>query len=312
MNGIIEMVRMAYPYALQSSPSRQKAITRSIDESLESQLQSFSDAVVRAGERLYRVSWRLSLVGEAESVARAMAKFHAFKMPVTQPVERKEWKQRVELAFSRIRRRVVEAVEIALILEQDLDGALARVRRVMPQARRVKRPKRSLKPILEAKGPEKFSLSVTTVTDEEWEEVLDLYKTEYVPRWRSPDKPFDKPIDELEGEERYAWEVEQDMTHDFVTAVRQGKVEAANQLGIKDFVWIAVIDDRTDECCDWRDGLLASEIRRQLNGKHRGDECQVDVPPAHFNCRCTLAPALKDLPDAPASNLEDFEEWLDN
>jgi len=83
-------------------------------------------------------------------------------------------------------------------------------------------------------------------------------------------------------------------------------------MGVKDLNWIAVIDDRTDDCCLWRDGLTTMEIEDELNGNHADDDCDATTPPAHFNCRCRLAPVTDDLPDVPASNQIDFEEWLDS
>jgi len=114
----------------------------------------------------------------------------------------------------------------------------------------------------------------------------------------------------------YVWEFERDLTNEFVKSVRTGQIAAANENGITDFVWIAVIDSKTDECCQWRDGLLISEIRERL-GDHRDEDeaCNIEgdnlTPPIHFNCRCTLAPAAENIPDKPDTGAKSFDEWLE-
>lgn len=163
------------------------------------------------------------------------------------------------------------------------------------------------------------------ITEDQWNDILDDYKNEYIPQTRGPDTVFDdktlrdqgiEPSDRYE-DVTYGWEIEQDVTHDFVQTVRMGQSDAANEMGVTDMIWMAVLDSHTDECCDWRDGLLTSEIEAELNkGGHDGEECDDSedgtVPPIHFNCRCALAPATDDLPDPPESNIVDFEDWLNS
>lgn len=108
----------------------------------------------------------------------------------------------------------------------------------------------------------------------------------------------------------YEWELEKLVTEEFVQAVREGQVDAAKEMGVKDFIWIAVIDDRTDECCAKRDGLLVSEIKERLSTEWQDDDCAAHVPPAHPNCRCTIAPVLTEEPVSEGISTKDFDEWL--
>ncbi len=111
---------------------------------------------------------------------------------------------------------------------------------------------------------------------------------------------------------RYTWEVEQEITEDFVKSVRDGTIDSAKEAGIEDFMWIAVLDSHTDECCKVRDGLSSSEIEKKIaDGTIDGEECDAIVAPAHFNCRCDVAPMTNDLPETEASGLPDFNEWLE-
>ena len=110
---------------------------------------------------------------------------------------------------------------------------------------------------------------------------------------------------------RYSWEVEQDLVYDFVKSVRKGEIDAAKENGYNEFVWIAIVDKRTDVCCLWRDGLTTKEIEKQLKGRSKKERCNDAVtPPAHPNCRCRLAPVTDALPSKPIKDLGDFETWL--
>ncbi len=188
-----------------------------------------------------------------------------------------------------------------------------RVASTFPKPKVVKRPKRVLPGLTEAAKKTPELLSVGIIDDAEWADILDDYNKTYVPKFRGPESVLDFwPKKKSDDEEVwYAWELERDLTQEFVQNVRDGQIDAANENGIDDFVWIAVIDDVTDECCRWRDGLTTSEIQSQLKGAHRDDECRATAPPAHFNCRCTLAPMLREADlSPPESNLAEFDEWL--
>lgn len=154
-----------------------------------------------------------------------------------------------------------------------------------------------------------------------WNRVVHEYQNDYVPIDRSPENfinlkdPFTSiPIkdDIPESDKIYAWELENEITNDFVKTVRDGQVSAANENGIDDFVWISILDDKTDECCQWRHGLLTGEIEDRLaKDDSLSEDCDAVVPPAHFNCRCTLAPASKDLQMVNNTDLnQEFDEWL--
>jgi hypothetical protein len=117
-----------------------------------------------------------------------------------------------------------------------------------------------------------------------------------------------------EGDKIYGWELEQQLTHDFVKSVRDGQIDAANVNGINEFIWIAIIDQRTCElCCEWRSGLTTSEIEKTLaDNPELKEHCDVVVPPAHFNCRCGIAPVAIDLEttDIQTTDAKEFDDWL--
>jgi hypothetical protein len=114
-----------------------------------------------------------------------------------------------------------------------------------------------------------------------------------------------------EEKERYTWEVEQELTEDFVQSVRSGEQEAAKAQGINDFMWIAILDKATDECCALRDGHSSSEIEDMLDqGKLDSEDCDAIVAPGHFNCRCQSAPMTDDLPERVEIDYGSFDDWL--
>jgi len=251
---------------------------------------------------------------------------------------------RVMLALLAIRRDVIGAFEKAWVLGEGVPEALERVRKAMPGYRLLKQPKKPLQRVKEAgvtflypddedledeerdtlarlgmvarMTGEGAELTATSgfIDDQTWAHILEWYSKEYKPLIRidgalvDPRSPtFDR---EFNNEQFYSWQVEQLTTHEFVRSIRSGQNDAANQAGITDMVWIAVVDDKTDECCLWRDGLSSEEIESKLSTSHKDDECRVAVPPAHFNCRCDIAPLLKDMPEVEQSNAPEFEEWL--
>lgn len=227
--------------------------------------------------------------------------------------------QRVEFYLSKIQDRMKQQARLASLTNER--ATYEDLVRVIPKKKRIAQKKVTLRKIGEARKP----IDTPFLTDEQWQDVVDEYMLDYGIKNRGPDQFFDpeeikyiRP--DLEPTYKapngkddavYQWELEQDVTHDFVEQVRNGQVEAANANGYTDFVWVAIVDDRTDECCLWRDGLTTAEIDAELKGAHKDDECEGSVPPIHFNCRCTLEPVTDNIGELPETPIKDFDEWLD-
>lgn len=237
---------------------------------------------------------------EKDHLARLFRSLHGEKLPDGTSVY-----NRVRLSLNRVKRKIVDALEHARVREEPLDQALLRLHAAYPKVRIQKAPPKKLRALKEAEKEKGKSFSEIEVDDESWDDLVESYKTESLPEGRF----FNEPIDEEGDIKTYNWELEQVTTYDFVNQVRTGEIDAAKENGVTDFVFIAVIDNKTDECCAWRNGLTISEIESELGGDHEDDECQGITPPLHFNCRCQLAP-VGDLPDRVESNLEEFDEWL--
>jgi len=300
--------------------------TEAIDRDVGIEFSLAARHIAKTIEEMNAAAYALALTGEAEAIGRALkipTKHDVTKASAkaisSEDMEGESIEGRVFLAFSRIRRDIMDAVELARVKQETTGEAIERVKRALPKARKVKRPKKKLGKVTEADAliaPKKLSdvFAFGFVDDETWAQVVTQILEPYVPKWRGPETVFDLETEDL-TEEWYGWEVEQYLANEFVDKVRSGEDAGAKQNGIRDMVWIAVIDDKTDPCCAWRDGLTSSEIEKKLSaGLHKDDDCRVIVPPAHFNCRCRMAPLL-DVQDSgefelPASNAKEFDEWL--
>lgn len=284
--------------------------------------------------RLRRNTYLLSNAGEVEAISRGLDKplrrllnkakiDHVTKreMPSGGSVD-----DRVKLYLDRIKRKVLDAVQMSAINDEPLGDAKSRVMISFPKVRYLRRVSKELyEPKFKEADrenndyilgyvPEELrmkpsALSTGFIDDDSWNDMIDEYKSEYIPTWRGPDGELDVQLGE--GTPRYAWELEKEMTQDFVQQVRDGENDAALENGITDFVWVAIVDNHTDECCLWRDGLTTQEISLALENEHADDECDTESPPAHFNCRCRLAPATEGMPEQPDSRIGDFTAWLD-
>lgn len=227
--------------------------------------------------------------------------------------------KKINLYFSKLKRALLNEIETALVLEYPVDKAVGNVYLKLPKKKILPpRPLKPVKPREAAGGSIKFGL----FSDSTWGAVLKDYEEDYNIALRGPENVFDiknpwndEPIkDKLKDEDAiYGWELEKDITHDFVKEVREGQVAAANLNGITDFIWIAILDDKTcQKCCQWRDGLSSSEIEQRLKkDKDLADYCDAITPVAHPNCRCTMAPLAKNLGSYDDSDTQkDFEKWL--
>lgn len=271
-----------------------------------------------------RHSYLLAYTGEIEAIGRTMGaqtRRHITKADLDQVFNDPSFAggsvlSRLGLTFKKLEQKILAAVHLSAVKGDQTEDLVKRMITALPQTKTRRNPKRILnKPTLqEAKRPDlPPEVSTGFVDEEEWDGLLNSYKEEFVPKYRSPEAEYNirVPLSD-ESETIYGWELEQLLTQDFVYQVRQGQVDGAKENGVVDFIWVSVLDDVTDKCCEWRNGLLTSEIEQELNDKHKDDVCDAIVPPAHFNCRCTLSPATDRLPEKEPSNYGEFEEWLNN
>lgn len=302
-----------------------------IQHSIEQMFHELAQLIYPIYIRTRIISYTLAHVGEVEAIGRSLGKPQEAKITndVIHSVVSEESPfggnvySRIHLYLNRLARDMVDQIELSRVLEEPVDQMLKRLMKVFPKPIFYKQPPRILKPIKEAKkiGPDgsevdeydlgDLGFASGIISDDVWNQVVEQYKKDYVPKYRGEEYSFDiqKP-DEPDLTEYFDWEIEKEMNEDFVSQVRSGQIDAANENGIKDFTWISIIDKKTDDCCFKRNGLSSSEIENKLDGEWKDDECQATVPPAHPNCRCTLAPLTDDIPTETPPDFGDFEEWL--
>lgn len=274
-------------------------------------------------KNLRKQVYTLAYAGEAEAIGQALGNKTTYNLPAKKVGEKAnsdtytggDVEQRVQLAINRLTRRIMNAVELSAVNEDEDFVFLNRLKTILPKQKKVSTEQRNVSvgpKLKEADIGPKEDMSVGFVDEETWDEMVNAYKDEYVPSWRGPEDSYNIKTKSGEKETLYAWELEQEVTQDFVYQVRTGQIDAAKENGINDYVWVAVVDSRTDDCCLWRDGLTTAEIERRLKTDRADDECQSIVPPAHFNCRCVLAPMVDEMPETPDENIKDFESWLNS
>lgn len=286
---------------------------------------------------LRRTTYMLSYVGQAEGVGRALGSKTTCNLSHNALMEvlKREMPSggqlmaRLELSYQRLLRDVVDAFQHSQVLESDIHETLARIDRAFPTKRAL--PKRMARLTEAAKRREPLDgdeqdLESPVIgvdigdglthfpTEQEWNEAVEDYLADEVPSGRGPYDQIFAEGDDGEDLSRYQWEVENEVTNDFVESVRNGEVDAANENGITDFVWISILDSRTcDDCCVPRDGMLTSEIKAALkSGKLDASACDATVPPAHLNCRCRISPATDDLPEKTPPDFGSWDQWLED
>ena len=291
-------------------------------------------------KRLRAEAYFLAHASECEAIGRALQKKTSYSIRTKVHVERPMHdgallEDRAQIMMDRLRRKLEDALSLSLVLNATPEETVWRVKRVFGspgprpqpyrgQLRRLKVTEAEYSPsdpgstmVSGAEDPEPVSMSFGFADDNLWGEIRSDYTAENLPGDIFARGPTDKVLfyDTTLGtqDERYAWEVENEVTHDFVQSVRDGTIDAANENGINDFQWVAILDSDTDECCRDRDGFSSAEIEKKLSdGTLDADECDESVPPGHFNCRCRAVPMTTDMPDKVEPDYQSFNDWIDS
>jgi hypothetical protein len=291
-----------------------------IDRQICIDMQAFLHKTMAIYKELRRSTYVLTVSSEHEAINRALntskrldvSKHDVDKSVSRDHAETNKVEARLDYSLVRLKNKIMDAVKLGIMNQDDRKVFLQRVFNQLPKFKPVAKRK-TLKRLVEADKKIDLSIEIQFTDDQDWNKTVDDYLNAYIPKTRSPETVF--PVDQAGGYKGYdpdvvyGWEIERDMTHDFVVSVREGMVDAAKANGIIDFVWIAIVDEKTcDSCCgDYGcsdfDGMTTSEIEKLTKG-------DVTTPPAHFNCRCTLAPYTDNMPELEQSIPGDFESWL--
>lgn len=224
---------------------------------------------------------------------------------------------RVHVELQKIALRCVTEYESAIVRGEDKMGAITAAKRAFPKKIKIARAPRTANRLKEAKRPEDQTIKNTSqrrpveltafIDQDTWDTIMAQIKDIDIVSDRSLAVKYS---DEY-GNELYEWEIEKQAQQEFVDEVFSGDNEAMKSKGITDMVWQAVTDDKTDDCCAARDGMLVSEIRRYISTHGELGGCDGDVPPLHFNCRCRVYPVDDSMEDLRHEiDWQGFEDWL--
>jgi hypothetical protein len=223
------------------------------------------------------------------------------------PKKKEQTTSRVMLSLEKIKSKFLYEIERAYAQENtDIKFALFNV---MPEFKRLPKKK-----TLVRESEDRFvfdkkkDMSQTFMSNDEWRDVEQLYKDEYIPRYRNyktKDGKFVRSDNDV-----YAWEIEQKATDEWLQSVRDGTNKAAKEAGVEDLMWIAFLDDKTRHEHERRDGLTSTEIEDKLkNDPSWKDDPYGSIAPSGFNCRCRSVPYIPEADDKKAG---DFSEWMQN
>ena len=212
--------------------------------------------------RLRRLTYAFSWAATQKAMLNAGKPSQPEKMPVGRLTHHTQKKtvlggitDRIHLSLERLKRKVIDAVQMSRTLGEAREEAIVRAGRAFPPAHRQKKLNVLTRAFVEAdkKIPEDPLYGPLFIDADDWDDIVAEYKDEFVPEWRDPRYELETPVSAGEDGDYmlYPWQVEQEMTEDFVSSVRDGEVDSANAQGITDVVWIAVLDSHTDDCCRW-------------------------------------------------------------
>lgn len=304
------------------SLSQMQSLSNQLKYFLDHQFSALIPEVVARIRRARKNTFVLTYFAELEAIARATQKtkkipLHEFKAKLHKQMDAStlnghKLMNRVWLAMNDLMRDILKAFQKSVMKELPPVEIVQAIQAVYPPMIEYRKPPRALKPIREAdsKDGKEFDFYHDLTNDSDWEQAVQAYKDTELPASRFDSTPG---FDSESGYMRYSWELEQDMTDDFVQQVRDGQVDAANDLGVKEFVWVAIIDKKTCEvCCLPRAGKTTSEIEAMLSsGELDKEACDAVTPPAHPWCRCDVAPvASTDQVEGP--DWKSFGDWLES
>lgn len=295
--------------------SHGRMIIDSIGHETDAALRHLAHSMLGPIKTMRRLSVNLAVAAEFEAINRVIK--HAVATPRRMRAPKisddtSQLEARLYADLTRVRNKITNAVESGYVNKSTVDKVYDRVVKVLPKVKRFKVPPKELKPLREATTPDDLEDSATLdfMSDSEWRELIDQYKNEYIPKHRN--LSFDAEIGEPELEEWYGWEIENAIADDFVNQIKDGQIDAANQAGISDLMWVAILDDKTRPEHRLKDGLTSSEIDAKLNNEWADFEDDSIVAPGGDNCRCRSVPFVPDLPEAPEVNYGDFDQWLNS
>lgn len=253
----------------------------------------------------------LAFAGEVEAIGRALTKPYVIDKP-DYAEDPEHVIARMYYLLKKIADKICEEIEHGYVMEKKPAEIYDKVLTKLPKVNYYKKPPRELKPLQEAAtltSKVRSATKLNFVDDEEWQNIVKAYKDEYIPKNRSLE--FDVEIKgEEEAESWYGWEIEKELTNDFLQRVKDGLTQAGDETGIDDLLWVAILDNKTRDEHRLKDGLTSTEIESKLDNEWSDFEDDSTVAPSDGECRCRSVPYVKDLPESQGIDYAGFNQWL--
>ena len=154
-------------------------------------------------KKLRRTCAVLTVAGEAEAIGQVTGKTTKYNLS-----KEEIWKyqnedtftghkidERIVYLLNKLQRRIFQAIELSAISGSDIKVAMQRVERVLPKRKKVSVDQRNVTvgPVLKESNTKKEDIpdmSQGYIDDQTWEEMVDSYLDENVPKWRGSDEAY--------------------------------------------------------------------------------------------------------------------------
>jgi len=316
---VISFINHLYPEAIRNQfTSQGKAaldhLYFRIDQRMEYLTMQLANAMDKLGQRTYILTY----ASEYDAISKVKN--------ITGQIKTPDYLSQYERFFSSysptiftLTGKIKQKIQTSYVIDRPLDELNSQIQDLLPKTAKIKRELIKLqeagKRLDQIKVKDESPITYDFIPDEIWYDLINEYKSEYISPYRNK---TDANGEFYKVDDKYVWQVEQKTTEDFLKEVKKGSKQAAKDRGISDFIWIAVLDDRTRDLHRMFHGKTSTEIKDEFESEYKYDKegglnpNYGEVAPAGFNCRCRSVPFFKEL-EEDRENLitDDFATWME-
>lgn len=316
---VISFINHLYPEAIKNQfTSQGKAaldhLYFRIDQRMEYLTMQLANAMDKLGQRTYILTY----ASEYDAISKVKN--------ITGQIKTPDYLSQYERFFSSysptiftLTGKIKQKIQTSYVIDRPLDELNSQIQDLLPKTAKIKRELIKLqeagKRLDQIKVKDESPITYDFIPDEIWYDLINEYKSEYISPYRNK---TDANGEFYKVDDKYVWQVEQKTTEDFLKEVKEGSKQAAKDRGISDFIWIAVLDDRTRDLHRMFHGKTSTEIKDEFESEYKYDKegglnpNYGEVAPAGFNCRCRSVPFFKEL-EEDRENLitDDFATWME-
>jgi hypothetical protein len=263
---------------------------------------------------------KLSYASGLEGIARMNGKLATIKD--WRPEYDKSLFDKVSISVQALVNKINQEIERAYVGEEGSEELKMRLLKLLPETIMPKRVLKNIRAIEAVDGRlvrgKTAGLSMTTdeMSDMEWNRVLREYMNREVlldvPDELSRHFRYYRPGESLPSykhpsDEYYNWQIEQQSTQVYLDSIKNGEEKAAADMGVKDLMWVSVLDEKTRPEHAAKDGLTSTEIANKLEHEWKDFDDKGTVAPSGFNCRCRSVPFIPEKDQIESKDI--YKEW---